>query len=229
MWSRAQQGDLDKDLEALFETFLKPGSKVLEAGCGLGQVVLALRQRGHDCWGLDYAQETIELLSKEFPGLPFFQGDIRALPFGNAVFDAYISLGVIEHFISGQEEILREAARVIKSGGHILVTVPAMNGFRRLRMRCRSYQGKANAPFFEACYSLAEVNELLVECGFIPIGHRYQNPVMTFVQETPIRPIYRHVENLRVRYIRGAIERVLRLFLYRPWFGHMLMVVARRA
>ena len=49
---------------------------------------------------------------------------------------------------------------------------------------------------------------------------------MTFAQETPIRPLYRHIED--TRRLRGAVDRLLRLVLPKPIFGHMVMVVARR-
>ena len=53
----------------------------------------------------------------------FQKSDIRALPHSNQLYDAYISLGVIEHFTDRQILILEEVARVIKIGG-IFVSVP---------------------------------------------------------------------------------------------------------
>ena len=49
---------------------------------------------------------------------------------------------------------------------------------------------------------------------------------MTFVQETPIRSLYRFIEDKR--YIRAGIDRVLKMFLPQRWFGHMIMVVAKK-
>jgi ubiquinone/menaquinone biosynthesis C-methylase UbiE len=225
-WRAALQGRIGGENEALFRALLPRKAKILEAGCGVGQVVLALRQWGHDCWGLDYAGVTIGCLKGRFPDVPFIQGDIRALPFEDASFDAYISLGVIEHFTSGQEIMLAEAARIVRPGGTIFLSVPALNSYRELRIRLGTYDRGATKPFFEACYGLAELQELLRESGFEPLEHHYQNTVMTFAQETPLRPLYRLLED--TRYPRSAVDRVLRLLLPRRWFGHMLMVVGRR-
>ncbi len=176
--------------------------------------------------GLDFAPATIGLLRKHFPDLPFKQGDIRDLPYSDSHFDGYISLGVIEHFLTGQHTILQEAARVLRPGGTIFLSVPAYNGYRQLRGRIGGYQSISTQPFFEDCYSEQELFRLLEGAGFAPEEVVYGNTVMTFVQETPLRPIYRRIEDLH--YIRGPVDRVLRKVLPRSWFGHMIMVVAKK-
>ena len=198
----------------------------MEAGCGVGQVVVALRARGFDCYGLDYAEKVIKMLNKNFPNYPFHKGDIRKLPYADASFDAYISLGVIEHFVEGQDVMLHEAARIVKPGGYIFISVPALNGYRKLKCRRGGYKAIVSAPFFESCLSLEELYSLCLSTGFKPIEHSYQNTVMTFAQETFIRPLYYLIED--VRYVRGFVDRCLRLVLPKSWFGHMVMVVAQR-
>jgi len=231
-WYSARAGKLEADYERLFMKYLLPfrpnleAVKILEAGCGVGQVAVALRARGFDCYGLDYAEKTIKLLNKQFPDYPFHKGDIRNLPYADASFDAYISLGVIEHFVEGQDVMLQEAARIIKPGGYIFISVPALNGYRKLKCRMGRYKDEASAPFFESCLSVEELYSLCISAGFKPIEHSYQNTVMTFAQETLIRPLYYLIED--IRYVRGIIDRFLRLILPKSWFGHMVMVVAQR-
>lgn len=225
-WKYALSGRLAGDYERLFFKYLANQSRLLEAGCGVGQVVLALRARGFDCYGLDFAEAVVDLLKENFPDVPIQRGDIRALPYPNSYFDGYISLGVIEHFVDGQKGMLEEAARVLKPGGYAFVSVPAFNEYRKLRSRLGLYCKQADLPFFESCISVEELKSLLSNAGFDPVEVSYQNTVMTFAQETPIRPLYRYIED--VRYVRGAVDRFLRLLLPKSWFGHMVMVVARK-
>lgn len=227
-WRNALGGQLASDQKRLFLKYLPKGSRLLEAGCGVGQVVLALRARGFDCYGLDFAENIINILNKRFPDVPFHRGDIRSLPYEDASFDGYISIGVIEHFIDGQDLMLHEAARVTKPGGYIFISVPALNGYRKLRAKLRLYdkQDMITQPFFESCLSIEELETLLRNAGFEPVERSYTNTVMTFAQESPIRPLYRLIED--VRYVRGAVDRALSLVLPKPWFGHMVMVVAKR-
>jgi ubiquinone/menaquinone biosynthesis C-methylase UbiE len=192
----------------------------------VGQVVLAMRANGYNCFGLDFASSTIQMLNNEFPDVPFHKGDIRCLPYEDKSFDGYVSLGVIEHFTEGQDLMLSEAARVVKPGGLIFVSVPALNGWRKFRCRFGLYDTEATDPFFESCLSVEEFELLLINAGFTPVERSFQNTVMTFAQETPVRPLYRYIED--IRYVRGAIDRLLRFMLPKSLFGHMIMVVGQR-
>jgi len=56
--------------EEPFIKYLPKNGRILEAGCGCGQNVLALRKRGYDISGVDNAEVTIRAIQKLFPGLP---------------------------------------------------------------------------------------------------------------------------------------------------------------
>jgi ubiquinone/menaquinone biosynthesis C-methylase UbiE len=225
-WRNALAGSLPAELSYMIGRHAFPGARILEAGCGMGQVALALKKKGYASYGLDFAQGTIEMLREKFPCVPFIQGDIHSLPFPDAFFDLYISLGVIEHFIEGQNVILTEAARVVKPRGKIILSVPAVNSYRRFRYRLGRYKKSSSMPFFEDCYSLQELRKLFNDTGFSLLEFRYQNTVMTFVQESLLRGLYLTIED--VRYVRGIIDRILNFMLPRTWFGHTLMVVGEK-
>jgi SAM-dependent methyltransferase len=53
----------------LFERRLPKGRPVLEAGCGRGQYVVALRARGYDAYGIEYAEETVDAVRAVEPRL----------------------------------------------------------------------------------------------------------------------------------------------------------------
>jgi len=58
--------------------------------------------------------------------------DVGALAIGDSTCDAYISLGVMEHFPEGMQRPLSEAKRVLRSGGIIILQVPHFNPLRKL-------------------------------------------------------------------------------------------------
>lgn len=225
-WARAREGKALSPYRDLYLAHLNKGDRILEAGCGIGQVVISLIALGFDCSGLDFAEKTISMLKSIHPETPFYVGDIRALPFNSESFDAYISLGVIEHFQDGQLEFLKEASRILRPGGRAFVSVPFYNGYRKFRTRLGLWESKSTRPFFESCITIEELNYLMSESGFDFVEAAYTNPVMTFAQETPIRPAYRLIED--VRYVRGGIDRMLDLFLSDQYFGHMVMAVGKK-
>lgn len=121
------------------QKFLHKGVRILEGGCGNGHQVLKLHQLGYDVVGLDYAQETVANLQKNYSDITFQLGDVRELPFENESFDGYWSFGVIEHFYHGYDAILDEMSRIIKPGGYLFLTFPHMSALRQRNARKQIY------------------------------------------------------------------------------------------
>lgn len=113
--------------------------RILEGGCGIGGHVYALRKRGLKALGLDWSPETLRRTLEVEPGLPLVAGDVTRLPFRDASFGLYLSFGVIEHFPDGYVAALKEAARVLRPGGRLVLTFPALSPLRRLKRALGRY------------------------------------------------------------------------------------------
>lgn len=101
--------------------FIAPPARVLEVGCGTGNVSSFLAKKGYDVIGCEFYPEAIDIA---WQGFLIVQGDANKLPFENNRFDIVGLFDMIEHF---QDDImpLKEAVRVVRKGGIIAVTVPA--------------------------------------------------------------------------------------------------------
>ena len=62
-------------------------------------------------------------------------GDILDIRYPDSSFEAYISMGVVEHFEDGPVPALKEAYRVLKPNGLIFVSTPTVNVIRKLIRR----------------------------------------------------------------------------------------------
>lgn len=162
------------------QRYLSPASKVLEGGCGLGQNVWGLGRAGYEVYGVDNAEETLEKVRKIEPGLRLYRGDVRALDFPDNSFDGYWSLGVIEHFWTGYESILAEMARVVKPGGYLFLTFPAMNPARRMKAKRGDYPDwsvdvelAAMERFYQFLLPITEVEDDLHRHGFVTLESRF--------------------------------------------------------
>jgi SAM-dependent methyltransferase len=166
LFEGAKRGELGY-YEDIFPRHLPKLGKILEAGSGLGQIVIALRQRGYDAEGVDYAAETIGALNKEFPDQPFRAGDVTKLDVPDGQYSGYISLGVMEHDERGPQNFLREAHRVLRPGGVACISVPYFNFIRRLRAKLGLYPSRPPAlPFYQYVFSKKEFSKLLDRAGF---------------------------------------------------------------
>lgn len=72
--------------------------KVLDLGCGQGDIVGAMYRLGADVLALDARQEHLQTAGKKFPGLKTFKADLdRDWPFQGRKFDVILDLGLICH------------------------------------------------------------------------------------------------------------------------------------
>ena len=106
---------------------LTEGDHVLDVGCGVGEDVrdIAGRVRGVSVVGIDVTEDKIRDARAQTLGLPrpvdFRVGDVYALPFEDATFDACRADRVFHHLVDPRKA-LAEMARVTRSGGRVAVS-----------------------------------------------------------------------------------------------------------
>ena len=98
-------------------------SRMLEIGCGNGSILAYLKQNGISIEGGDIFLEGLKFCQRRGGSTTLYQIDIMALPFHND-FDVIGMFDILEH-IDEDEKALVEVGQALKSGGRILITVPA--------------------------------------------------------------------------------------------------------
>ena len=98
--------------------------EIVDVGCGTGAILKQLGNPERNV-GIDLAPEAISFCRQR--GLNNVQqGDIHALPFPDASFDAVICSSVLYHqWVSDVEGAVREMHRVLRPDGALLINVPA--------------------------------------------------------------------------------------------------------
>ncbi len=100
------------------EQVVRPGDRVLDACCGTGDLALEARRQGGVVTGLDFSERMLERARRKAPALEWVQGDVLALPFEDAAFDA-ATVGFGVRNVDDLEEGLRELRRVLRAGGRL--------------------------------------------------------------------------------------------------------------
>jgi SAM-dependent methyltransferase len=94
------------------------GTRVLDVGCGTGELLEHLQDRGARPSGVDPASRMVELARARAVGADVRPGEFERLPFDDDAFDALLAVNAFQ-FAEDQEHALAEAGRVLAPGGTI--------------------------------------------------------------------------------------------------------------
>ena len=172
--------------------YLKKNSKILEGGCGMGDKVYNLKIAGFDSHGIDFATKTVKFLNENHPDLNIILGDVRKLPFKDSSFDGYWSLGVIEHFYEGYDDISDEMFRVLKKGGYLFLTVPTFSLLRKIKAYFGFYKRVDSSyiiskNFYQYLISKEELIKHFESKGFESIEYSYRGGIRGLIDELGIK------------------------------------------
>jgi ubiquinone/menaquinone biosynthesis C-methylase UbiE len=112
-------------------------AKVLDIGCGPGEMVLDLMKNNWEIWGIDIAENMIAIAKKKIEQIKdksniihLEVGDIEKLAFEDNFFDLIICAGVIE-YLADDEKWSKEITRVLRPGGILLINITNKYAIRR--------------------------------------------------------------------------------------------------
>ena len=99
------------------------GERVLDLGCGDGQLTARIAATGAGVVGVDASAEM--LAAARSRGMEVLEGSAESLPCPDSSFDAVFSNAVL-HWVRGQDAMMDEVRRVLKPGGRF---VAEMGGY----------------------------------------------------------------------------------------------------
>lgn len=233
--------NLAKRLRVL-EPYLSPASVVLDAGCGEGDYVVALRGiYGLAAYGIEFVEEKVAAFASAHPERDWVRrGDLQALPYESETFDLVLLNEVLEH-VPDESAALAEVRRVLKPGATLVVFSPnrlypfESHGVysRRSGAKIPPYVpfvpyipvriGRKVFRYWARNYWPGELATLLQDAGFRPIRRTYVWQTFENISGTQPGLIRRFRKTLRA--VASGLERTP---LVRS-FGVSQVLVARKA
>ena len=124
---------MEKDAEQFFRRLgVTPGTRLLDVGCGAGQLALIAARAGAQVTGCDIATNWLEKAraraAAEGLEITFEEGDAESLPYEDAQFDAVTSL-IGAMFAPRPDLVAAELTRVCRPGGIIAMANWTPGGF----------------------------------------------------------------------------------------------------
>jgi demethylmenaquinone methyltransferase/2-methoxy-6-polyprenyl-1,4-benzoquinol methylase len=102
------------------EAVVQPGSRVLDACCGTGDLAVEAEREGGIVTGLDFSGEMLVRARRKSATIEWVQGDLLALPYGDGSFDA-ATVGFGVRNVADLRVALLELRRVLRPGGRLAI------------------------------------------------------------------------------------------------------------
>ncbi len=100
---------------------MKGNLDVCDLACGHGELLSHLKSDRVSCFGVEFSVERCTFVNKE--GINCRIGNIESTGYDSNKFDVVIAMECLEH-VTNVFRAMREACRILKPGGYLIVTVP---------------------------------------------------------------------------------------------------------
>ncbi len=109
----------------------QPGERILDLGCGTGELTARIAASGASVTGVDASLEMAQAARAR--GLHADHGPAEKLPYPDAVFDAVFSNAVL-HWVRGQDDMLSQVRRVLRPGGRFVAEMGGHGNIAAIRV-----------------------------------------------------------------------------------------------
>lgn len=129
-WLASEGEHLSRRLSSAFAVAaVEPGMRVLDIGCGRGEIIRHCAQLGADVYGIDYAAAAAQMsrqLISQTTGvsgkMTILRSDAKRLPFPQDTFDRVLMFDVVEHLYPWElHQAILEVHRVLKPDGRFII------------------------------------------------------------------------------------------------------------
>ncbi|OME88070.1 SAM-dependent methyltransferase [Paenibacillus sp. FSL A5-0031] len=146
-----------------------PGEKILDVGCGTGDLAYDISKTGATVIGMDFSAEMIEKARVKYPTIHFFTGNAEQFQL-DETFDAVFSNAAL-HWMKNAKQVVENVWNVLNSGGRFVAEFGGKGNVNRIVKATTDVLDEDYAidaeklnPWFFPCIS--EYSHLLEQQGF---------------------------------------------------------------
>jgi len=177
--------------EAVIDCLVKEDilqGNIIDIGTGSGWLAIELikKSKNYKVTGIDLSEEMLTLAKKnvrsfvdDSANIKFIKADAKCVPIEDSFFDAAVSYASLHHWSGNPLEVFKEAFRVVKNGG--LIVIFDLKREEKNLIFVKSILSKIMRQLFEASlqasYTLGEIREILSSDTFTKDWNVVENPM----------------------------------------------------
>lgn len=202
----------------------RPGARILEVGCGNGELLVQARMRGFQVEGIEYSATAAENTNRRLGSGTVQVGTLDTVPLPLESFDAIVACDVIEH-VRDPKAFVRRAYACLRPGGMVFLVTPSLDNWTRALMRQHWMEYKVEHLFY---FSRRSLRLLLASSGFQRLAFYSNKKAVSFEY------IYHHFRSYPVPLLTPLISGLRyvlpRWALHRQWkiAGSGVIVIAQK-
>ncbi len=173
--SRSWRGETEK--RDLVERFVGRG-RILDVGCGDGKFLWALDSRKWDRSGVEFAEQTVQLVRGKIRDISFIEGDIFSHQLGEGSFDVITFWHVLEH-LPRSREVLKRVHQLLRPGGWLFISLPNFDSLQA-RLFQRHWYAFDDVPRHLYHFAPGPLEILLKERDLTVYKHVFFSPKVNF-------------------------------------------------
>lgn len=170
--------------------------RILDVGCGPGKLLRVLRERGWDCYGVDFSSVVVEHARNNY-GLNVELGDLLEVTYKDNFFDVVLFNHSLEHMYN-PVGTLKEALRILKPGGLLLIYIPNAGSFEARLFG--KWWAAWDVPRHLFHFSKKTMSRLIMNAGFRLVDIKDGLGTASFLGS--VNYIYKYVFRVNVRHDR---------------------------
>lgn len=167
-WPAFQNRRLHMTLKTLGDALTPLNTRpcILDVACGEGVITAQIKNKfvDADLYGIDYSITAIEAASGRYGDIEFAVGDAYRLPYEPESFDVVLLNNIWEH-VPDPLRLLEGIKRILKPGGHVIISTPSRYRFRNMVRVCLGLPVVFMSKLHVTEYTVGQVLEQLHFAG----------------------------------------------------------------
>lgn len=149
--------------ESLLESIPQKPMKILDIGCGTGELTNQLAQLGHEVTGIDQSANMIDQAKHAFPSVKFFTKDILTVDSFEEKYDVIFSNAAF-HWILNHERLVENISKLLRPNGLLVCEFGAEGNIKSIEEAYRKEMRNLGIePKQKFCFPSKETFQQLLE------------------------------------------------------------------